>query len=91
MKSRKIKPSIGLVIREIRQKQNLTQLAFSIKGGFDRSFISDVERGRKDISVRFLTDFALALNMRPSELHWRWENHQDNPLRDTIAKVGSRA
>jgi transcriptional regulator with XRE-family HTH domain len=46
----------------------MTQLRMATEFGIDRSFISDVERGRKSISLPMLEVIALGMNMTLSEL-----------------------
>jgi transcriptional regulator with XRE-family HTH domain len=55
-------------LRELRHAHNLTQLRMAIEFGIDRSFISDVERGRKSISLQTLEILALGLNVSLSDL-----------------------
>ena len=40
----------GVRLRQLRRERNLTQLRMATDFGIDRTFISDVERGRKSIS-----------------------------------------
>jgi DNA-binding XRE family transcriptional regulator len=65
---RDISSRFGLRLREMRRSKNLTQLQMAVDFGIDRSFISDVERGRKSISLTFLEVIALGLNVKLSEL-----------------------
>jgi DNA-binding XRE family transcriptional regulator len=58
----------GLRLRELRRERNLTQLRMAREFGIDRSFISDVERGRKSISLPMLEVIALGMKMSLSEL-----------------------
>ena len=58
----------GVRLRQLRQERNLTQLRMAVDFGIDRTFISDVERGRKSISLPMLEILALGLNMSLSEL-----------------------
>ncbi|HEY0758402.1 MAG TPA: helix-turn-helix transcriptional regulator [Acidisarcina sp.] len=58
----------GARLRELRRERNMTQLRMAIDFGIDRSFISDVERGRKSISLPMLEIMALGLHMSLSEL-----------------------
>jgi transcriptional regulator with XRE-family HTH domain len=58
----------GVRLRQLRRERNLTQLRMAIDFGIDRSFISDVERGRKSISLPMLEVIALGLKMSLSEL-----------------------
>lgn len=58
----------GVRLRLLRQERQLTQLRMAEDFGIDRSFISDVERGRKSISLSTLEVLALGLNISLSEL-----------------------
>jgi DNA-binding XRE family transcriptional regulator len=58
----------GLRLRELRRSNNMTQLRMAIDFGIDRSFISDVERGRKSISLPMLEVLALGLKLSLSDL-----------------------
>ncbi|HWZ52858.1 MAG TPA: helix-turn-helix transcriptional regulator [Granulicella sp.] len=58
----------GARLRELRRERNMTQLRMATDFGIDRSFISDVERGRKSISLPMLEVIALGMNMTLSEL-----------------------
>jgi DNA-binding XRE family transcriptional regulator len=58
----------GVRLRLLRRERNLTQLRMAVDFGIDRSFISDVERGRKSISLPMLEVLALGLKMSLSEL-----------------------
>lgn len=58
----------GARLRELRRERNLTQLRMATEFGIDRSFISDVERGRKSISLPTLEVMALGLNLSLSDL-----------------------
>lgn len=58
----------GVRLRQLRRERNLTQLRMAVDFGIDRSFISDVERGRKSISLPMLEVIALGLKITLSEL-----------------------
>lgn len=58
----------GLRLRQLRLERSLTQIRMATEFGIDRSFISDVERGRKSISLLTLEIMALGLNISLSEL-----------------------
>ena len=58
----------GVRLRQLRRERNLTQLRMAVDFGIDRTFISDVERGRKSISLPMLEVLALGLRMSLSEL-----------------------
>jgi DNA-binding XRE family transcriptional regulator len=58
----------GVRLRELRRARNMTQLRMAVDFGIDRSFISDVERGRKSISLPMLEVLALGLDVSLSDL-----------------------
>ena len=65
---RDVSSRFGVRLRELRRERNLTQLRMAVEFGIDRTFISDVERGRKSISLPMLEVLALGFNLSLSEL-----------------------
>jgi DNA-binding XRE family transcriptional regulator len=65
---RDINSRFGNRLRELRRAKNLTQLQMAVYFGIDRSFISDVECGKKSISLCFLEVIALGLNITVAEM-----------------------
>ena len=58
----------GRRLREMRVAHGFTQCGMAHKFGIDRSFISDVERGKKSVSLHTLEVIALGFKMNISEL-----------------------
>ena len=58
----------GVRLRQLRLEHGLTQIAMSTRFGIDRTFISDVERGRKSLSLPMLEVIALGLKLTLSDL-----------------------
>jgi DNA-binding XRE family transcriptional regulator len=58
----------GTRLRSLRKSHHLTQQDMAVKFGIDRSYISDVERGKKGISLAMLEVVALGFNIKLSEL-----------------------
>lgn len=58
----------GARLRQLRRERNMTQLRMAVDFGIDRTFISDVERGRKSISLPMLEVLALGFQLSLSEL-----------------------
>ena len=58
----------GVRLRQLRRDRNMTQLRMAVEFGIDRTFISDVERGRKSISLPMLEVVALGFQLSLSEL-----------------------
>ena len=65
---RDVSSRFGAKLRELRRERNLTQLRMATDFGIDRSFISDVERGRKSISLPMLEIIALGMKLSLSDL-----------------------
>ena len=55
-------------LRKLRQERYMTQSEMAKKFGIDRSFISDVERGRKSISLHTLEVIAIGMGISLSKL-----------------------
>ena len=60
--------SLGRVIRERRESMNITQEELAELTDFDRTYISLVERGKRNLSVLNLQVIASALNQKVSDL-----------------------
>ncbi len=58
----------GRRLRQLRRDHHMTQLRLATEFGIDRTFISDVERGRKSISLLMLEVLALGFELSLSEL-----------------------
>ncbi len=65
---RDVSSRFGLRLRELRRERNMTQLQMATDFGIDRSYISDVERGRKAISLQMLEVIALGFEISLSDL-----------------------
>jgi len=63
-----IKIKVGLKIKELRIKQRLTQEKLSELTEIDRTYISDVERGLRNIAIVNLEKIAIALDVELFEL-----------------------
>ncbi len=62
-----IKEKVGKRIKELRQKQGLSQEEFAFKCDLDRTYITSLERGKRNISLENLEKIANAFNMTLSE------------------------
>jgi DNA-binding XRE family transcriptional regulator len=58
----------GIRLRTLRKARGMTQIEMSIEFGIDRSFISDVERGKKAISLPLLEVIAIGFGLTMSNL-----------------------
>ena len=62
-----IKEKVGQRIKELRTKQGLSQEEFAFKCELDRTYITSLERGKRNISLENLEKIAKAFNMSLSE------------------------
>lgn len=62
---------LGDRIRKLRKKRGWTQVEMTEKVGIDRSFLADVERGKRNVSVLNLDLIATGLKVSLSQLFSR--------------------
>jgi transcriptional regulator with XRE-family HTH domain len=58
----------GHRVRELRHQTGLSQEAFADKCGLDRTYISGIERGRRNVALRSVERVAKALGISMSKL-----------------------
>jgi transcriptional regulator with XRE-family HTH domain len=62
---------LGARIRKLRKKRGWTQVVMAEKVGIDRSFLADVERGKRNVSILNLDLMAKGLRVSLSQLFSR--------------------
>jgi transcriptional regulator with XRE-family HTH domain len=65
---REVTHRFGRKLRFMRKSRSMTQLQLAIYLGIDRSYISDVERGRKTLSLPTMEIIAKGFRMSLSDL-----------------------
>ncbi|MGL5229255.1 MAG: helix-turn-helix domain-containing protein [Cetobacterium sp.] len=63
-----IKIKFGKRLKEIRNQKKITQEKLSELANIDRSYISDIERGVKSVSLEKIDQLAKALDINIVEL-----------------------
>lgn len=58
-----IKEKVGKRIKELRIKEGLSQEEFAFKCDLDRTYITSLERGKRNISLTNLEKIAKAFNL----------------------------
>jgi len=58
-----IKADVGLRIRELRNNIGISQEALANKAEIDRTYVTDVENGRRNISIELLHKITSALEI----------------------------
>ena len=68
MARRSTQQKLGLKVRELRKSNNLTQEKLEQKSGVDRTYISDIERGVRNPSLKSIEKLANALGVKLFDL-----------------------
>lgn len=68
MKSRSILERFGEQVRAKRLAMELSQEAFAVKCGLDRTYLSGVERGKRNLSLLNIERIAKAVGISISDL-----------------------
>jgi transcriptional regulator with XRE-family HTH domain len=68
---------LGAAIRAHRQRLGLTQHELAARTGFHYSYIGDVERGHRNVTIHTLLRLARGLGVRPSQLLERLDTMPD--------------
>lgn len=63
-----IKEMLGNKIRKIRLGKKMSQEDLAFKSGLHRTYISDIERGARNVSIKNIEKIAKALNASLKEL-----------------------
>jgi transcriptional regulator with XRE-family HTH domain len=66
--SRDICVRFGQRLRTLRKQKGWTQVYMAEHVGMDRSYISDLERGKKEVCLRNLEVIAVAFGLTPAQL-----------------------
>jgi transcriptional regulator with XRE-family HTH domain len=73
--------AVGEAIRAIRNESGISQEAFALKCGLDRSYFGAVERGERNVSLTNLLKITRSLGVSPSELFARAQTINAKALR----------
>ncbi|WP_308412039.1 helix-turn-helix domain-containing protein, partial [Vibrio parahaemolyticus] len=68
MKDLKLLQAFGFHLQEIRKANSLSQEQLALKAGLDRTYISGIERGRRNISLLNIYKLADSLEISVTEL-----------------------
>lgn len=67
--------SFGQAVRKFRLSKGISQESFADMCDLHRTYISDVELGKRNVSLENIDRITKALNIRISELFREVENH----------------
>lgn len=57
-----IKQKLGLRIKELRKERGISQEELAFKAGIDRTYMTSVENGKRNISIVNIEKIVLALD-----------------------------
>lgn len=63
-----IKKKFGNKVRELRKQKGISQEELGFKSGLHRTYISDIERGSRNVSLINLEKIAKALSVKINSL-----------------------
>lgn len=64
----KVKQTFGDRLRDLRHQLSVTQEGLALRCGLDRSYVGQVERGERNISLENIYRLAEGLGIPPGEL-----------------------
>ena len=68
-----VEDAFGLTLQDLRKVRKISQEELGFESGCHRTYISQLERGRKSPSLRTIFQLAVALKTSPSEIVLRVE------------------
>ena len=63
-----VRERLAVNVRRLRQETGLSQEKFAIEHGIDRTYVSAIERGRRNPTILVVERFAVALGVDVVEL-----------------------
>lgn len=64
----KIEEKFGIKVRQLRMQHHWSQEELSFRCGVSKNYISDVERGRRNVSLRAIEKIAQGLDVEIKDL-----------------------
>lgn len=65
----------GIVLKELRLEKGLSQESLANQSDIDRTYISDIEKGERNISLKIIERLAQTLQISLSELFNKIEEY----------------
>jgi len=82
MDYQELQTSLGQVVRGLRSKRGHSQESFAHTVGLHRTYMSDIERGERNVSLRNLVRIADTLEIPLSRLIAMAENYLEMPAKE---------
>lgn len=78
---------LGERLRKLREQKKLTQLDMEINSGINRTEISRIENGQKNIEFLTLVKLAIALDAELEDFFLNLNNHQTSKYNQKIHRI----
>ena len=63
-----LQKNLGLAVYELRKEKGLSQEKLALNADIDRRYMSDIENGKRNVSLDILERLAACLEIKVSEL-----------------------
>jgi CheY-like chemotaxis protein/DNA-binding XRE family transcriptional regulator len=82
----------GMVVREFRKERRMSQEELANRSGLHRTYITDIERGTRNVSLKNITRIAEAIGIGLPEMFARFEvlSKQESAAPDDAAALSYR-
>ena len=71
----KIKEKFGLIIKKLRTEKGVSQERLALDANIDRTYISDIEKGDRNVSIEIIERLANFFKISVSELFKKMEEY----------------
>lgn len=68
-----LQKDLGITIKALRAEKGVSQEKLALSTGIDRRYMSDIENGKRNISLEIIEKLAAFFEMKVSELFQRIE------------------
>lgn len=68
-----LQKNLGITLKALRAEKGVSQEKLALSTGIDRRYMSDIENGRRNVSLEIIEKLAAFFEMKVSELFQRVE------------------
>lgn len=88
-----LQQNIGVALRALRSQKGVSQEKLALETGIGRRYMSDIENGRRNVSLEIIEKLAEFFEISPSELIRKIEHANEPPLtidslKDCLCELG---
>lgn len=73
----KIETQLGMRIRYLRKQKGLSQEDLALESGINKNYLSDLERGSRNPTIKVMEKISIALGVSLSELFMGIQSFED--------------